>query len=116
MVYGFSIFKISAIVMQQGVEIIFKIQYNNICNSIVAPLKSKNFGGANLRTMKRRAIMTKKQIVNTIGWTVIVFAILASYRYYIGVDNWVEETLNWVIPAAVGYFLGYGQAQKDQRR
>ena len=46
--------------------------------------------------------MTKKQIVNTIGWTVIVFAILASYRYYIGVDNWVEETLNWVIPAAVG--------------
>ncbi len=56
--------------------------------------------------------MTKKQIVNTIGWTVIVFAILASYRYYIGVDNWVEETLNWVIPAAVGYFLGYGQAQK----
>ena len=55
--------------------------------------------------------MTKKQIVNTIGWTVIVFAILASYRYYIGVDNWVEETLNWVIPAAVGYFLGYGQAQ-----
>ena len=83
--------------MQQGVEIIFKIQYNNVCNSIVAPLKSKNFGGANL-------------------WTVIVFAILASYRYYIGVDNWVEETLNWVIPAAVGYFLGYGQAQKDQRR
>lgn len=31
--------------------------------------------------------MTKKQIVNTIGWTVIVFDILASYRYYIGVDN-----------------------------
>lgn len=60
--------------------------------------------------------MTKKQIVNTIGWTVIVFALLASYRYYIGVDNWVEETLNWVIPAAVGYFLGYEQAQKDQRR
>ena len=58
--------------------------------------------------------MTKKQIVNTIGWTVIVFAILASYRYYIGVDNWVEETLNWVIPAAVGYFLGYGQAQKTK--
>jgi len=88
----------------------------DICINRYAPLKSKNFGGANLRTMKRRAIMTKKQIVNTIGWTVIVFAILASYRYYIGVDNWVEETLNWVIPAAVGYFLGYGQAQKDQRR
>ena len=46
----------------------------------------------------------------------MMYGFLASYRYYIGVDNWVEETLNWVIPAAVGYFLGYGQAQKGQRR
>ena len=58
--------------------------------------------------------MTKKQIVNTIGWTVILFVLLATYRYFTGVDNWLEETLNWVIPSTVGYFLGYGQANKDE--
>ena len=58
--------------------------------------------------------MTKRQIVNTIGWTVILFVLLAVGKYLAGIDCWLEETLNWVIPAAVGYFLGYGQAHKDE--
>ncbi len=57
-----------------------------------------------------------KQILTTLGWTVILFVILAALKYFKGVDGWLMETLNWVIPSAVGYFLGYGQARSDENR
>ena len=57
-----------------------------------------------------------KQILTTLGWTVIVFVLLAGGEYFTGVDGWLMETLNWVIPSAVGYFLGYGQARRDENR
>ena len=56
-----------------------------------------------------------KQVVKTIVWTVIVFLILAAYKGIVaGSDNWLEETLYWVIPSAIGYFFGYGQAHRDE--
>ena len=57
-----------------------------------------------------------RQIVTTIGWATILFVLLAVIKYFTGVDGWLMETLNWVIPSAVGYFLGYGQARKDENR
>lgn len=57
-----------------------------------------------------------KQILRTLEWTVIVFVLLAGVKYFTGVDGWLMETLNWVIPSAVGYFLGYGQARRDENR
>ena len=57
-----------------------------------------------------------KQIVSTLVWTVILFILLGALKYFTGVDGWLEETLNWVIPSAVGYFLGYGQARGDENR
>ena len=57
-----------------------------------------------------------EQILTTLGWTVILFVILAALKYFTGVDGWLMETLNWVIPSAVGYFLGYGQARRDENR
>lgn len=57
-----------------------------------------------------------KQILTTLGWTVIFFVLLAGMKYSTGVDGWLMETLNWIIPSAVGYFLGYGQARRDENR
>ena len=57
-----------------------------------------------------------KQILTTLGWTVILFVILAALKYFTGVDGWLMETLNWVIPSAVGYFFGYWQARRDENR
>lgn len=57
-----------------------------------------------------------KQILTTLGWTVIFFVLLPGMKYSTGVDGWLMETLNWVIPSAVGYFLGYGQARRDENR
>ena len=57
-----------------------------------------------------------KQILTTLRWTVILFVLLAALKYFTGVDGWLMETLDWVIPSAVGYFLGYGQARRDENR
>lgn len=57
-----------------------------------------------------------EQISTTLVWAVILFVLLAALKYFTGVDGWLMETLNWVIPSAVGYFLGYGQARRDQNR
>ena len=53
-------------------------------------------------------------ILSSICWTVILFVILAAIKYFMGVNGWLMETLNWVIPSAVGYFLGYRQGQRDE--
>ncbi len=55
-----------------------------------------------------------KQILATIVWAVITFIILAAVKYFTKVDSWLMNTLNWVVPSAVGYFLGYGQARIDE--
>ena len=57
-----------------------------------------------------------KAILNTIGFTVIVFVPLAAIKYFTGVEDWLMKTLEWVIPSASGYFLGYWQAQRDENR
>ena len=57
-----------------------------------------------------------KCILNTIVWTVILFVLLAALKYFTGVEDWLMKTLEWVIPSAVGYFLGYWQAQRDDNR
>ena len=57
-----------------------------------------------------------KQIVNTIGWTVILFVLLAAVNYFFYADCWLARTLGFVLPASVGYFFGYRQAQKDENR
>lgn len=57
-----------------------------------------------------------EQILTTLGWTVILFILLGALKYFTGVDCWLVETLNLVIPSAVGYFLGYGQARRDENR
>lgn len=57
-----------------------------------------------------------KQILATLVWTIISFVLLAAIKYFIGVDGWLMETLNWVVPSAVGYFLGYGQARREENR
>lgn len=54
-----------------------------------------------------------KQIKTTIKWTVIFFVILAIWKYLAGVDNWLEETLNWAIPIGAGFFFGYEIARRD---
>ena len=57
-----------------------------------------------------------KQTLTTLSWATILFILLAAVKYFEGVDDWLMETLNWVIPSAVGYFLGYGQARRDKKR
>ena len=57
-----------------------------------------------------------KQTLTTLSWATILFILLAAVKYFEGVDDWLMETLNWVIPSAVGYFLGYGQARRNEKR
>ncbi len=57
-----------------------------------------------------------KCILNTIGWTVILFVLLAALKYFTGVEDWLMKTLEWVIPSAVGFFFGYWEAQRDENR
>ena len=56
-----------------------------------------------------------KRILNTVGWTAVALVVVAAFKYFLGVNNWIEETLNWVIPAGSGFFFGYGTAQKDSK-
>lgn len=57
-----------------------------------------------------------KQILTSLGWTAILFVLMALIKYFTGVDNWLVDTLDWVIPSGVGYFLGYGQGRRDENR
>ena len=57
-----------------------------------------------------------KQILTTLGWTVILFIVHGAVTYFTNVDGWFVATLNWVIPSAVGFFMGYGQARSDKNR
>ncbi len=59
-----------------------------------------------------------KRILSTICWTVILFLFLAVTRFCVDSENWLKETIDWVIPAAIGYFIGYGHGhrQKDGTR
>lgn len=54
-----------------------------------------------------------KQILITLAIVVALFLVLAFPRYLSGSDNWLVDTLNWVIPVGLGYFLGYGQGRKN---
>ena len=57
-----------------------------------------------------------KQILKTLELAVIVFVILAAWNYFTRVDSWLVETLNWVIPLAVGYSFGYVDVRRAENR
>ena len=57
-----------------------------------------------------------KCILYTVVFTVTLFVIFAAQRYFTGDEDWLIETLEWVIPSAVGYFLGYWQAHRDKNQ
>lgn len=57
-----------------------------------------------------------KRIFNTLGWTIVLFVICSLFNYFKGVESWLMDTLNWVIPAGVGFFFGYREAEKDNNR
>ena len=56
-----------------------------------------------------------KAILITIIYTVILFVIIGLINYFTGVEDWLIKTLDWVILSAFGYFLGYLQAQNENR-
>ena len=45
-------------------------------------------------------------VKKTIFWSIGLFIILGTVNYLRVNNNWLEETLTWVIPATVGYFCG----------
>ena len=57
-----------------------------------------------------------KCILNTIGFAVIMFVLFAASKYFTGVEDWLMETIDLVIPVATAYFLGYRDAQRDENR
>ena len=58
----------------------------------------------------------RKAILTTICWAAIFFVILALANYLKGAEDWLIETLAWVIPGFVGYFIGYLQGHIDKNR
>ena len=58
----------------------------------------------------------RKAILTTICWAAIFFVIFALAKYLRGGEYWLIEALAWVIPASVGYFIGYLQGNKDKNR
>lgn len=54
-----------------------------------------------------------KRILATVAVHIIMFVLLALLYSLMGKDEWFMKTVMWIIPSAVGYFLGYGQAQRD---
>lgn len=60
--------------------------------------------------------MMGKQILTTLVWTIIFFVLVATLNYLTGVNDWLMEALDGVIPAATGYFLGYDQARRNGDR
>lgn len=58
----------------------------------------------------------KRQISNTLGWTFILFILMAAIKYFQGGEDWLVQTIMWVVPSGMGYFLGYGRSMKDEKR
>lgn len=52
-----------------------------------------------------------KAFINTLVWAAIVFVLMALINYFMGIESWFMNTLNWVFPSALGYFLGYCRAK-----
>ena len=57
-----------------------------------------------------------KQIVKTILWAFFLFLLLGLIKYFLGIENWMGETFDWVMPSVIGYFFGYWQSRIDNRR
>lgn len=55
-----------------------------------------------------------RQILTTLMWTAILFVLCAVFSYFTKGGEWLAKTLEWVIPSAVGFFLGYGQAKRNK--
>ena len=56
-----------------------------------------------------------KALIITILYAVISFIILAMINHSEGVVDYVEQTLNWVVPSTIGYFFGHLQGQTDSK-
>lgn len=57
-----------------------------------------------------------KRIFNALGWSVTVFIVMSLGNYFSGNVEWLSDTINWIIPSGFGFFCGYWQAQRDQKR
>ncbi|MBO5180250.1 MAG: hypothetical protein J6B87_07905 [Clostridia bacterium] len=55
----------------------------------------------------------KRQIVNSLLWTVVFFVVLAAIKYFTGTEDWLMQTILWTVLSGMGYFFGYGQARRD---
>ena len=55
-----------------------------------------------------------KRILTTIAWVVCYFIFFAAIEYYSGADDWLKETIHFVLPSLTGYFIGrkYGQNER----
>lgn len=56
-----------------------------------------------------------KQIITTLLYAVIVFVGVCVLKYSEGVEYWLMESLDWVVPLAIGYFSGYQIARTFEK-
>jgi hypothetical protein len=47
-------------------------------------------------------------------YAAILFIILALVKYARGMEDWLEQAIEWTVPSAVGYFLGSCQTYFDE--
>ena len=57
-----------------------------------------------------------KAFMRTILYAVVSFIIIAIIKHSAEVEDYVEQTLNWVVPLAMGYFFGHLQGQTDLKK
>ena len=60
--------------------------------------------------------MKKQHIVNTILQTGTLFILMCAIEYFSGVEDWLMQTLLWVVPSGMGFFIGYERGHKDNQR
>ena len=58
----------------------------------------------------------RKWILSSLIWSIGLFVFMALVRIILKDEDWLIKTIEWTIPSSLGFFFGYMNAIKDNKK